>query len=61
MFSYKHLPAIGMGKRDPVRPYVTGGLGRGIIIVYPATSLRMRILSDAYVDQHASIVEGKQL
>jgi len=31
-FSYKHLPAIGLGKRDPRRPYVAGGLGAGVPI-----------------------------
>lgn len=29
-FSYNHLPAIGIGHRDPRRPHVTGGLGGGV-------------------------------
>lgn len=32
---YGHLPAWGMGERDPRRPYVTGGLGGGVFIVVP--------------------------
>lgn len=29
-FTYKHLPAKGLGHRDPRRPHVTGGLGLGL-------------------------------
>jgi hypothetical protein len=29
-FIYKHLPASGLGHRDPRRPHVTGGLGLGL-------------------------------
>lgn len=29
-FTYKHLPASGLGHRDPRRPYATGGLGLGL-------------------------------
>lgn len=29
-FRYKHLPASGLGHRDPRRPHVTGGLGLGL-------------------------------
>ena len=29
-FTYKHLPASGLGHRDPRRPHVTGGLGLGL-------------------------------
>lgn len=29
-FVYKHLPASGLGHRDPRRPHVTGGLGLGL-------------------------------
>jgi len=28
-FVYKHLPAGGLGHRDPRRPHVAGGLGAG--------------------------------
>ncbi len=31
-FVYEHLPAIGLGERDPRRPFVTGGLGVTITI-----------------------------
>ena len=41
-FSYKHLPAGGLGFRDPVRPYATGGLGFAYRIFSPASNLRMR-------------------
>ena len=29
-FSYPHLPAQGLGHRDPRRPHVTGGIGDGV-------------------------------
>jgi hypothetical protein len=29
---YGHLPAQGLGDRDPLRPYSTGGLGAGVFI-----------------------------
>ena len=29
-FTYTHLPAQGLGRRDPRRPHVTGGIGGGI-------------------------------
>jgi hypothetical protein len=41
-FTYKHLPAGGLGFRDPVRPYVTGGLGLAFRIIKAASILRMR-------------------
>ena len=28
-FGYHHLPASGLGHRDPRRPHVTGGIGGG--------------------------------
>jgi hypothetical protein len=61
MFQYKHLPAKGIGKRDPLRPYVLGGIGKGTIIVYPATLLRMRVVSRQGYDAPFSIVEGKPI
>lgn len=32
---YGHLPAGGLGDRDPRRPYVTGGLGAGVFVFLP--------------------------
>lgn len=40
--SYKHLPASGLGTRDPQRPHITGGLGATIKFFIPASLLRMR-------------------
>jgi hypothetical protein len=31
-FVYPHLPAVGLGNRDPRRPYVTGGLGKAVSV-----------------------------
>ena len=41
-FTYRHLPASGLGVRDPRRPYVTGGIGGGVP-VYIDTILEWRI------------------
>ncbi len=44
-FTYQHLPASGLGVRDPRRPYVTGGIGGGVP-VYITTILEWRIYVD---------------
>lgn len=31
-FTYPHLPAVNLGARDPLRPYVTGGIGRALAV-----------------------------
>ena len=41
-FLYNHMPAGGLGHRDPVRPYPTGGLGLAYRIFKAASDLRMR-------------------
>ena len=38
-FLYKHLPASGLGNRDPLRPYATGGLGGLTYLQYLVTLL----------------------
>jgi hypothetical protein len=30
---YPHLPAQGLGHRDPRRPHVTGGVGAGVVVL----------------------------
>ena len=43
-FTYKHLPAAGLGNRDPLRPYSTGGLGGAVrILIYVVEVLEQRI------------------
>jgi hypothetical protein len=32
---YGQLPAQGLGIRDPLRPYATGGLGAGVFVLLP--------------------------
>lgn len=53
-FIYQHLPATGLGIRNPRRPHVTGGLG-GPTFSY---SLRMRSSTTAHPGPIASTVEG---
>ena len=57
-FLYQHLPAGGLGFRDPVRPYPTGGLGFAYRIFRPAADLFMRALSPSRERRTTSVVEG---
>lgn len=57
-FIYQHLPAGGLGHRDPVRPYPTGGLGFAYRIFRPASDLFMRAISPSRERRVESIVEG---
>lgn len=50
-FLYKHLPASGLGKRDPLRPYATGGLGG-------ATFLAIYIALADYLLYRSTLTEG---
>ena len=59
-FVYGHMPAIGLGYRHPTRPFVTGGLGRAVIYVFPPSSLRMRAVTVDNVDVAVSTVEGER-
>jgi hypothetical protein len=59
-FSYKHLPASGLGFRDPVRPYVTGGLGLAVRIFRPVSDLRMRFSKNEMGPTYSE-VEGVRL
>ena len=54
-FTYPHLPASGLGTRDPRRPYVTGGVGSGVptfvtIILEPYHDPARRLDRDGYAD-----------
>lgn len=53
-FIYQHLPATGMGVRNPRRPYVTGGLG-GPTFAY---SLKVKVATRAHPGPVSSTVEG---
>jgi len=44
-FSYTHLPAQGLGHRDPRRPHVTGGIGLGLP-VFIVEVLEQRLYRD---------------
>jgi len=57
-FIYQHLPAGGLGHRDPVRPYPTGGLGFAYRIFRPASDLFMRATGLSRERRVESIVEG---
>ena len=63
-FIYQHLPASGLGVRDPRRPYVTGGLGGGTP-VYIDIILEWRIYEDAARNltpsDRAFLVAGRDL
>lgn len=58
-FSYKHIPAGGLSTRDPRRPFVTGGLGNAVVIVFAPSALRMRVVSPEFQAEQQSLVEGK--
>ena len=58
-FVYQHLPAGGLGQRDPVRPFATGGLGFAYRIFRPASDLFMRAITRAK-GPATSVVEGDQ-
>lgn len=57
-FIYEHLPASNLGEREPRRPYVTGGLGTGIVYY---TLLRMRYASRQQRRSVDATVEGKPI
>jgi hypothetical protein len=57
-FLYQHLPAGGLGHRDPVRPYPTGGLGFAYRIFRPASDLFMRGITNVRYKDIKSVVEG---
>lgn len=57
---YQHLPAGGLGMRDPVRPYPTGGLGLAYRIFRAASDLTMKYSSFARRIEISSIVEGEE-
>ena len=58
-FTYEHLPAMNLGHQDPVRPFVTGGLGFAYRIFRPASDLFMRAIGKApRYDRLESVVEG---
>jgi len=57
---YAHLPAIGLGKRDPIRPHVTGGIGAGLPL-FITEILGSRTYRDglrSYVDLDAATVNA---
>ena len=47
-FIYQHLPAGGLRESPTRRPYVTGGLGAGVV-VYQRVALTMKASSREHV------------
>ena len=56
---YQHLPAGGLGTRDPVRPYPTGGLGFAYRIFRAVSDLTMKYSSFTRRIEITSTVEGE--
>jgi len=53
-FLYQHLPANGMGYRDPHRPFATGGIG----FAYTLYKIFMRAVTVQKREDTYSTVEG---
>ena len=59
-FIYQHLPAGGLGMRDPVCPYATGVLGLAYRIFMAASDLTMKYSTFTRRIEISSTVEGEQ-
>jgi len=55
---YGHLPAGGLGERDPRRPYATGGIGAAVYVVLLGADGKLIVLYDSPALDYIEAVIG---